>query len=348
MPSLVKYENGIRVIDTERKTSLIADPTTIATAKKNTATIITHAHTDHAIAFPNEGIKVYATKIASELFSTLTGKKSKNTFFMEYNKEIKIKEMNIEALPAGHLLGAAQILFKTEKKNILYTGDISFGKMKTVKEAKEPEEKIDILITEATYGKPDLYFEPRETVKMKIFNWIVEKIKENNLAVINVGNLGPAQEIIAYLNEMLEIDIYCNKKTSRINEVYKKNGIKLKYKEIEEIEEKIDPKNSLILLSRGEKKIPEKIIKEKIKVKRAIVTGQAARFNYTSFEKAFPFSMHANTKEIEEYAKKIKPKKIYTLYGFESELAAYLRKKINVDARPLKIANEKLPIEEFF
>ena len=67
MPSLVKYENGIRVIDTERKTSLIADPTTIATAKKNTAAIITHAHTDHAIAFPNEGIKVYAT--ATNLFT---------------------------------------------------------------------------------------------------------------------------------------------------------------------------------------------------------------------------------------------------------------------------------------
>ena len=159
MPTLVKYESGVKLYRTEDKLSLVADPTKINVAKRSAATFITHGHTDHAIAFPNAGTKVYSTKIARDLFSVLTGKRVRNTSFVNFNEVSKINDIEVKYIPAGHLLGAAQILFYFNDKTILYTGDICTEGMNTVPAADIPDEKIDIVITESTYGDPKFFFD---------------------------------------------------------------------------------------------------------------------------------------------------------------------------------------------
>jgi len=258
---------------------------------------------------------------------------------------VNIEDAEVKLYPAGHLLGAAQILFFFNDLSVLYTGDISTDPMLSIPSAEIPEEDIDIVITEATYGNPNLFFEPRELIKLNIFKWIVKNLKEGIIPVINIGHLGPAQEVIAYINKMLSIDIYCNERMSKINEVYKKNGISLNYNKIPDGKAEFDPSNSVFLLSRGKTTAPS--VLEDIKVARAIVTGQAARFSFSRFDKAFPFSMHANATELLAFIDKIKPKKVYTLYGFDSELAFFIRKKLRIHARPLRLAEKKLSLEDF-
>ena len=202
------------------------------------------------------------------------------------------------------------------------------------------------MIIEATYGKSDLFFESRETIKISILNWIAESLRKKSIPVINIGHLGGAQELIAFLNEMLSVEIYCDNRTSEINKIYQREGIKLKWNSIDFLnDEEFKTENSVILLPRAAKELP--IFLKDHNTSRSIVTGQASRFAFSNFEQAFPFSMHANCNELLDHIKAINPKKVYTLYGFDSELAAIIRQRMKIPSRPLKLAKKKFTLEEF-
>ncbi|MCG3221630.1 MAG: MBL fold metallo-hydrolase [Candidatus Heimdallarchaeota archaeon] len=346
MPTVFKYDKGIKFLKKPENLTLIADPTTAKAANSCDVALITHAHTDHSIAFPNEGIKVFSTKIASELYEKLTSRKTKNTDFVEYDKKLRIKDVEVEFIQAGHLLGAAQIIFYFDDITVCYTGDLSTVDMISVPKATIPKENIDVLIIEATYGKSDLFFESRETIKISILNWIAESLQKKIIPVINIGHLGGAQEIIAFLNEMLSVEIYCDNRTSEINKIYKREGINLKWNSFDILnDEEFKEENSVILLPRAAKELP--VFLKDHKTSRSIVTGQASRFSFSNFEQAFPFSMHANCNELLEHIKAIDPKKVYTIYGFDSDLAAIIRQKMKIPSRPLKLAKKKFTLEEF-
>ena len=176
---------------------------------------------------------------------------------------------------------------------------------------------------------------------------IADNLKKEFISVIHIGHSGAAQEIGAYLNSMLSIDIYCDSRTSEINKIYKREGQNLRWNSFDMLnDEKLENKNSVVFLPRATKEIPSFLQKEKIS--RGIVTGQASRFPYSKFEQAFPFSMHANCHELLEYVKAVKPEKVYTLYGFDSEFAAIIRQKLDLFARPMNLAKKKTTLEEFF
>jgi len=346
MPTLFKYDKGVKFLKKPEDLTLIADPTTVKAAEGCDAALITHSHTDHSLAFPNEGIKVFSTEIASKLFEGLTSRKVKNTKFVDFNKRTNINDIETKFIPAGHLLGAAQIIFYFDDLTICYTGDISTDEMLTVPKAEVPEEEIDILITEATYGKGDLFFDSRDKIKASILKWIAENLQNRKIPVINIGHLGPAQEIIAYLNEMMSIDIFCDNRTSEINKVYNEEGHNLQWNRFDLLNDsELKTERSLVLLPRATKDLPEFL--KAHKTSRGIITGQAARFAYSKFEQAFPFSMHANCNELLEHVKSVNPQKVYTLYGFDSEFAAIIRQKLGIFARPIKISKKRLTLEEF-
>ena len=346
MPTLFKYESGIKFLSKPTNLTYIADPISTKAASNSDAAFITHAHTDHSIAFPNEGIKVYSTEIASKLYENLTARKPKNTHFVKLNKKFDVNDIEVKFIPAGHLLGAAQIIFYFDDLTFCYTGDISTDEMLTVPKAEVPDDEIDILIIESTYGRSDLIFDSRERTKISILKWVADSLQNKKIPTINIGHLGGAQELIAFLNGMLSIDIYCDERTSQLNEVYRKEGIDLSWNSFDFLNDtEFKAENSVVLLPRAMKKVPEFLKSHKIK--RSIVTGQASRFAFSNFEQAFPFSMHANCVELLNHVESIKPKKAYTLYGFDSEFASIIRQKLKLQARPLKLAKEKPTLEEF-
>lgn len=346
MPTLFKYESGVKFLSKPSNHTLIADPTTTKAAANSDVALITHAHTDHSIAFPNEGIKVFSTEIASKLFESLTARKPKNTHFVDFNEKINVNDIEIKFIPAGHLLGAAQIILYFDDLTFCYTGDISTDKMLTVPQAEVPDDEIDILIIESTYGKADLMFDSRERIKISILKWIADSLQNKKIPIINIGHLGGAQELIVFLNEMLSIDIYCDNRTNQINKIYKQEGINLNWNTFDILNDtEFKEENSVILLPRALKKIPD-FLKSR-KTTRSIVTGQASRFAFSNFDQAFPFSMHANSTELLNHVEAINPKKVYTIYGFDSEFASLVRQKLKIFARPIKMAKQKPTLEEF-
>ncbi len=347
MKFTVEYKKGVSIRRFREDIMFLADPITTNVAKQANSVFITHAHTDHSIAFPNKDIKVFSTKLTKNLYEALTKKTANNSNLIIYNSKTKINDIEVEFVPAGHVLGAAQIIFYFDDATICYTGDISTDEMLTVPKARTLENKdIDILIIEATYGSNNLFFEARNEIKLKIIRWIMKTIQTNKIPIVNIGVLGPAQEITAFLNDMLSIDVYCGNKIARINEVYNKNNVKINWKNYNLHE--LDTKqivNSVIFLHRGEKRVPSFL--PKTKIQRAIVTGQSSRFPYYKFNQAFAFSMHSTSQELIQFTKLAKPKKVYTLYGYDSDLAAIIRKNLGIPARPLKHAKNRQDLLDF-
>ncbi|MHA1687670.1 MAG: hypothetical protein ACTSYD_14940 [Candidatus Heimdallarchaeaceae archaeon] len=345
----IYYKHGLRLLS---KTPLyrklfVVDPTSVRDISMSFFAFITHSHLDHSIAFPNANVPLYATELACKIYQILSSKKAKNVNFVSFfDPFFPIADVEVQFLPAGHLLGAAQILFKFPDLTVLYTGDLSVDKMITVPQASIPKEEIDILIIEATYGTPTLFFPPRDEIKISMLRWIADSLEKKRIPVINIGYSGPAQEIIAFLNQMFSIDIFVNQKTDTLNQLYCEEGINLIWKNYEKKLSEFNPYNSVVLLPRNTKNIPEFL--KPYKLSRAIVTGQATRFSYSRFDQSFPFSMHANFHELLSYTKEINPKKVYTVYGFDVELAKAIRTKLRIPAMPLKRAGKNLTLQDFF
>jgi len=150
---------------------------------KLSAIILSHAHLDHIGFVPalvKHGFKgkIYCTKPTRDLMQVLLAdafaiskergqelysihdveKTMDLVHVVEYGKQHLIgKNFSFKLLPAGHIIGSAMILLKFGQRHLLYTGDFNSRETNLLSACKAPREKIDVLITESTYGsKKDL------------------------------------------------------------------------------------------------------------------------------------------------------------------------------------------------
>lgn len=66
--------------------------------------------------------------------------------------EIDGGRIGITFTPAGHIPGAASVMFEYKKQRVLFSGDISFHSTGILKGAVPPEGKVDTLVVETTRG----------------------------------------------------------------------------------------------------------------------------------------------------------------------------------------------------
>ena len=72
---------------------------------------------------------------------------------IDYHTTHTISSIRITPYPAGHVLGAAMFLIEIAGLKILFTGDYSRENDRHLISAEVPKDiKIDVLITESTYG----------------------------------------------------------------------------------------------------------------------------------------------------------------------------------------------------
>jgi len=133
-------------------------------------------------------------------------------------------------LDAGHILGSAGILLEYKGEKIFYTGDINLKNQKLLKGAALPEDKVDVLILETTYGATDsseiLDWKEEEKRFTKSINKI---INGGGSILIPVFSLGKMQEMISLIwnlmlqNKITTIDIYSGGIADKISRVYDYN-----------------------------------------------------------------------------------------------------------------------------
>jgi len=121
---------------------------------------------------------------------------------VQFDREYTLNDLKFKFLNAGHIPGSASILIECDEKNILYTGDINSRESNLMVNLnpKEHHGKIDVLITESTYGYRDL--PSTEEVAKELLDEIVKVLKNNGSVVIPVFALGRSQELLIILSKL--------------------------------------------------------------------------------------------------------------------------------------------------
>ncbi|PWK77902.1 putative mRNA 3-end processing factor [Mucilaginibacter oryzae] len=176
--------------------------------------IISHAHADHAVS---GNTNVYCTRATASIMQLRYDRTAARVFHIaEFNRPFVVGGVTITLVPAGHMLGSAQILMEYRGARYLYTGDYKLQPDATC----EPVEWVtaDVLITESTFADPAvIHPDP-----------VAEIIKINDIKVnilLGAYALGKSQRLINLITEHApQKKILVHHKIMPINLIYEKMG----------------------------------------------------------------------------------------------------------------------------
>uniref|UniRef100_L2GFR0 Cleavage and polyadenylation specifity 73 kDa n=1 Tax=Colletotrichum fructicola (strain Nara gc5) TaxID=1213859 RepID=L2GFR0_COLFN len=192
--------------------------------------LISHFHVDHAASLPyvlsktNFRGRVFMTHPTKAIYKWLiqdsvrVGNTSSNptsqpvyteadhlnTFpqieAIDYHTTHTISSIRITPYPAGHVLGAAMFLIEIAGLKIFFTGDYSREQDRHLVSAEVPKGvKIDVLITESTYGIASHV--PRLEREQALMKSITGILNRGGRVLMPVFALGRAQELLLILDE---------------------------------------------------------------------------------------------------------------------------------------------------
>jgi Cft2 family RNA processing exonuclease len=157
---------------------------------------LSHAHSDHAQGLHGTAIgtgdtlALYANRWPDEG----TGR---NMLRLDYRESLAWREARLTAWPAGHILGAAQLLIECEGERIVYTGDIKL-RPPLCGETTETL-SCDRLIVESTFGLPVFHFLDRQTARERVVSFARESLADGAIPAFVGYPLGRGQEIVHVL-----------------------------------------------------------------------------------------------------------------------------------------------------
>jgi len=120
---------------------------------------------------------------------------------VKYHQPIQVGEIEIQWLPASHIVGAAMILMKTPAGVILFTGDYSVSAQQTVPAVGRPDFQADLVISESTYG--ERLHEDRNAAEERLLGQVREVVERGGRVLIPAFAVGRAQEVLLILKRAL-------------------------------------------------------------------------------------------------------------------------------------------------
>ncbi|MEB3416304.1 ligase-associated DNA damage response exonuclease [Alteriqipengyuania sp. WL0013] len=192
--------------------------------------LVTHGHADHARGGHGETVATPETLAIMELRYRTgaqddAGEIPHRAVPVEYGETIRLKGgVDATYIPAGHVLGSAQILLEHAGERVICTGDYKRRADPTCPPFEVTP--CDILITEATFGLPLFTHPPVEQEIGKI----LAALEENTDRCVLVGAyaLGKAQRVIAELRAAgHDRTIYLHGAMERMCRLYEEHGVAL-------------------------------------------------------------------------------------------------------------------------
>lgn len=182
--------------------------------------LISHAHGDHAVPGHRHNFCTFATAaFMKHRFKVQLGGSYR---VLSFNESFFIQDVSITFIPAGHILGSAQVLMIYKGVRYLYTGDYKLQHDATC----EPIEiiKADVLITETTFANPKI-IHPNPVDE-------IQKLNSTSFPVmLGCYTLGKAQRITHMLNKYCPNKVvYVHHNMLPIHRIYNEYGfVNLKY-----------------------------------------------------------------------------------------------------------------------
>jgi len=123
-------------------------------------------------------------------------------FALDGDRSAGGEEVTFEFFDAGHVLGAAGVLFRAEGRSVFYTGDVNFEDQTISRGARFPEEGVDVLIIETTRGD---YESPagftRAGEEKRLAGAICAAFERGGAVVMPLFALGKTQELLVMLHD---------------------------------------------------------------------------------------------------------------------------------------------------
>ena len=179
--------------------------------------VISHAHADHAVAGNRN---VYCTQATAAFMQFRYGKTAAGRFIsMDWQQPVNIGGVEVSLIPAGHMLGSAQVVMVYQGSTYLYTGDYKLQPDPTCELIEWI--KADVFITESTFAHPGTsHPDP-----------IAEITKLNDIGInilMGAYSLGKAQRLIRMISDYApQKKVLVHHRIMPINAVYQKFGINL-------------------------------------------------------------------------------------------------------------------------
>lgn len=196
------------------------------------AVIVSHAHVDHSGFVPylfKYGYRgpVYCTEPTRDIMSLMLldfikiqrseGKDLifttddikemvKHTITLEYNEVSDVTpDIRITMYNAGHILGSAMVHLHVGNglHNILYSGDLKYGKTMLLDPAVTVFPRLETLLLESTYGGKDCNGTERNESDIELKKIVHETIKRGGKVLIPTLGVGRSQEIMIVIENMV-------------------------------------------------------------------------------------------------------------------------------------------------
>ena len=200
------------------------------------AVIVSHAHVDHSGFVPylfKYGYRgpVYCTEPTRDIMSLMLldfikiqrseGKDLifttddikemvKHTITLEYNEVSDVTpDIRITMYNAGHILGSAMVHLHVGNglHNILYSGDLKYGKTMLLDPAVTVFPRLETLLLESTYGGKDCNGTERNESDIELKKIVHETIKRGGKVLIPTLGVGRSQEIMIVIENMVRTGI---------------------------------------------------------------------------------------------------------------------------------------------
>jgi putative mRNA 3-end processing factor len=286
---------------------------------------ISHAHADHIARHE----RVIATSPTLRFMAHRLGK-IPAALPVPYNRPFLLGPLEVELLPAGHILGSAQIrVRRADGRRVVYTGDLNLTPSLTAEAAQVAH--CDTLVVEATFGHPRYVFPPKLAVLDELEAWVRRTLEMGATPILLGYSLGKAQEVIKFLRDR-GFQLCAHASICEIAEMYREFGVALD--DIRRFNGAIRPGEVLVFpptLSRSPalRRIWPRAL--------AILTGWALdpeRARWHGADAAFPLSDHADFDGLMRYVKATGAREVITHCGFAEDLAKALRRD-GIEARAL-------------
>ncbi|MBL0374526.1 ligase-associated DNA damage response exonuclease [Rhizobium sp. KVB221] len=186
------------------------------------AALITHGHSDHARSGHD---KVLATSQTLDIMALRYGERFAGvTQVATVGEEMQINGVSVRFVPAGHVLGSAQIVVEKDGLRIVASGDYKRRPDATCL----PFEPVacDVFITEATFGLP-VFRHPDDHDEIRRLLHSVEQFPERT-HLVGAYALGKAQRVISLLRQAgYDRTIYLHGALEKLSSYYQSQGIDL-------------------------------------------------------------------------------------------------------------------------
>ena len=181
--------------------------------------MITHGHADHARR--GHGA-VLATPETIAIMKLRYGEDCAGVFqHIDYGQTVSVNGVSVRIVPAGHILGSAQVVLEHNATRVVVSGDYK----RTFDPTCEPFELVpcDVFVTEATFALPVFRHEPAVKEARRLIESVRQQPERTHM--LGVYGLGKCQRMIALLRQAgFEETVHLHGALVELTQFYEQRG----------------------------------------------------------------------------------------------------------------------------